>query len=400
MRIVEINMTHVGSTGKIMVGIAECARQRGHEVYTFSPREYQRRKKTETPAIYGHEYFGSRFENMLHIIFSEITGFQGCFSVFGTLQLIRKIKRIQPDVIHLHNLHNRTINIPLLFSYLKKSQSKTIWTLHDCWPVTGQCPHFTMEKCEKWKTGCGHCTQTQIYPKAYVDRTAVMWKLKRKWFTGLENMTLVTPSLWLANIIMQSFLKDYPTKVINNGIDLDLFCPMKVTPNDERLVGKKIVLGVAFDWSRRKGFDIFQRLSRELPEQYQIVLVGTDDSVDKELPQNVISIHQTNNQKELARFYSIADVFVNPTREDNFPTVNIEALACGTPVITFRTGGSPEIPDDRSGIVVECDDFDALKQKIRFLCEHQPIDRNDCRKRAEEFDMYEKFRQYVELYAE
>lgn len=401
MRIALINMMHVGSTGKIMLGIAESASSQGHEAYTFSPYYYQKGQKPNMSPISNHLYFGSLKENMIHHGFAEISGLYGFGSCIGTKQLIKRLKEIRPDILHLHNLHNFTINLPMLFSYIKNEGINTVWTFHDCWPVTGKCPYFDIAGCDKWKTGCFHCPALHDYPKAYTDRVKLMWKLKQKWFTGIDRMTLVTPSKWLADIVKESFLSDYPVKVIHNGIDLKVFKPsfdLAVYTRYNIPEGKSILLGVAFDWDKRKGLDVFMDIARELPDRYQIVLVGTNESIDKMLPDNIITIHRTQDQKELAALYSIADVLVNPTREDNFPTVNIEALACGTPVITFRTGGSPECLDDTCGTSVACNDTMNMLNGIRRICDTQPFSPEACVARASMFDQSTKFAEYVQLY--
>lgn len=299
----------------------------------------------------------------------------------------------------MHNLHCLNVNYGMLFKYIKNRNIKAIWTLHDCWAFTGQCPYFTMVKCEKWKSGCHDCVQFRQYPAAYVDRTKRMYKLKRKWFTGIEKMTVVTPSKWLAELAKESYLNCYPIKVINNGIDLNIFKPTESGFREKyKCVEKFILLGVAFGWSRRKGLDVFIELAKQLKDNYQIVLIGTDDNVDKQLPRNIISIHKTNNQKELAEIYTSADLFVNPTREENFPTVNIEALACGTPVVTFNTGGSAEIIDDTCGRTVECDDIKSLILTIEDIYISRPYTQEQCVKRASNYDMNKKFMEYIELY--
>jgi putative colanic acid biosynthesis glycosyltransferase len=226
--------------------------------------------------------------------------------------------------------------------------------------------------------------------------------MKRQLFTSMSHMTIVTPSKWLADVVGQSYLKDYPVRVINNGIDLDVFKPAE---SDFRIrynipSDKPVILGVAFDWGERKGLDVFIKLAEDFGDKYQIVLVGTDDHIDAQLPENIISVHRTQNQQELAEIYSAADIFVNATREDTFPTVNIEALACGTPVITFETGGSPEIPDNSCGVVVPCDDVGAMESAICHIIEERPFTQEACRKRAEMFDMNDKFAEYVKLYQE
>lgn len=399
MRIAEINMLHIGSTGRIMFGIADSVRNADHEVKTYAPYVFYRYSRMDAPAIEGHTYFGYRWENMLHTVSDRLFCMNGCLSLFGTMQLIRKLKKYKPHLIHLHNLHNQTICLPLLFRYIREAQIRVVWTLHDCWMMTGRCPHFTMAKCEKWKSGCGNCPQIRDYPRAHVDLTHTMWRLKKKWFTSIEDMVIVTPSAWLASIVQESYLQKYPIKVINNGINLDMFKP---TESDfcqkYHCEDKKIVLGVSMGWSIKKGLDAFVELAFRLTEDYQIVLVGGDKQTDRQLPSNVISIHRTQNQQELAEIYTVADVFVNPTREDTFPTVNIESLVCGTPVITFRTGGSPEIIDETCGSVVECDDVEALEREIIRICNEKPYSQDACIKRARQFDQKEKYKEYMKLY--
>ena len=400
MKIAEINIVKNGSTGKIMLQIAQAARSAGDEVTTYSPVVFSKTPAAKENLPVGHEEFGFFLENGIHRALGTLFGNNGCFSTCGTRQLIRKLKKLQPDIIHLHNLHGFCINLPMLFRYIKKSNIPVIWTLHDCWAFTGHCPHFTMAKCDRWMTGCHHCPQPRVYPKMYLDTSKRMYALKKKWFSGVKNMTLVTPSEWLADLTKQSFLKDYPVEVINNGIDLGVFQP---TSSDFRnrygiTQDKHLLLGVTFGWNARKGLDVFIELAKRLDRSYQIVLVGTDDRVDAQLPTNIISIHRTQNQKELAEIYTAADLFVNPTREEVLGMVNIESLACGTPVVTFNSGGSPETIDETCGRVVACDDVDALEKEIQRICVERPYSQEACLKRAKSFNMSTKFKEYLKLY--
>lgn len=378
-----------------MLNIADIARKEGHEVYVSYPDSNSNRKKKAD----GDILIGNRFARNLHLQLAKLTGFNGCFSIFDTWRFLKKIDKIKPDIIHLHNLHNCYINLPMLFKYIKRHDVKVIWTLHDCWAFTGQCPHFTMVKCDKWETGCCSCPSYKDYPCSFVDRTKTMYKLKKKWFTGVKDMTIVTPSGWLADLVKQSYLKNYNVKVINNGINLSVFKPAESDFREKHgLQNKYIVLGVASPWGERKGLDVFLKLSERLDDRYKIVLVGLSKEQKENLPSNIIGFERTANQAELAQVYTAADVFANPTREDNFPTVNIEALACGTPVVTFNTGGSSEMLDRDCGSVAACDDIDAFEKKIRFVCENKPYSRENCIKRAKGFDMNDKFEEYVRLY--
>ena len=393
MKILEINQVNFGSTGHIMLQIADLASKKGHEVICSF---YARRNKDKDKNCI---YIGNKVSHNIHKKLYRKTGNNGCYSKISTWNFLRKVKKFDPDLIHIHNLHNCYINLPMLFDYIKKNNKKVVWTLHDCWSFTGQCPYFTAVGCEKWKTGCHDCEQINRYPSCSVDRTDKMWKLKKEWFTGVQNLTIVTPSQWLADLVKQSFLKDYPVKVINNGIDLDVFKP---TESDFRtkhnLEDKKIILGVASVWEVRKGLDVFIELSKRLDDRYKIVLVGTNDEVDKKLPEGIISIHRTSNQKELAELYTAADVFFIPTREDNFPTVNMESLACGTPVLTFNTGGSPEMVDEATGVVLMNEDIASVEQAVISMCESGKYSKEACTERAKQYDSGLKYNEYLSLF--
>lgn len=397
-RIIEINGSNYASTGNIMLNIAKEARKEGFDVYTFCNVSRESKKY-----IYDNQIlFGSRIERILSEVLSFVTGLRDHFNIISTYNLIKHIKKINPDLIHLHVLHDNFINYKIFFNYLSKTNIPIIWTFHDCSAFTGQCPYFDMVNCNKWKNGCHNCKQMHIEPKSlFLDTTKQMWKYKKNCFNKLKDLTIVTPSKWLSELVKHSYLNKYDVKVINNGINLDIFKP---TESDfikkHNLENKYIILGIANFWGKRKGLDVFIKLAKELNNNYQIVLVGTNDNVDNLLPSNIISIHRTYNQKELVKIYSSANVFANPTREENFPTVNIEALACGLPIVTFNTGGSPEIIDKTCGIVVEKNNVEQFKNEIINICENNTIDKNACLLRAKKYDMQKSFKDYINLYKE
>lgn len=399
IRIAHINMTEKGSTGHIMLQITALANTRDMVAKSFSANLYK--SKNKKYAIENHRYYGWNIESTFHTILGKITGYNGSFSCIGTRQLLNWLDEFKPDILHLHNLHQFCINYSMLFKYIKKHNITVVWTLHDCWSFTGHCPHFIIEKCKKWKTECHHCPQYKKYPKTYVDRSKELYKKKKNLFVGVEDMTLVTPSNWLANLVKQSFLANYPIRVINNGIDLSVF---HITDSNFRkkyfCEDKKILLGVSFSWSYSKGLDVFIELSRRLDKSYQIVLVGTNDAIDEMLPENIITIHRTDDKEELAGIYSAADLFVNPTREDTYPTVNMEAIACGTPVISFKSCGSPETIPEGCGLVVECNDIDDMEKNIKNLCEDKKISKEILIKKSTTFDMNKCFEEYIKLYRE
>lgn len=396
MKVFQINGGVYGSTGKIMFDIAEAARKQGHEVLCASPITSTNRYKQPS-----HPYYkiGTYYGRCLNVLLARLTGLEGCFAVVPTWKLLKKIDKFQPDVLHIHSIHNSYLNIPMLFRYIKRKNLRVVWTLHDCWALTGHCAHFDAIDCEKWKVGCHHCARYRRYPKTWFDNSRVMYFLKQKWFCGIKDMTIVTPSRWLADLVKQSFFGEYSVKVINNGIDLAIFRPRESDFRERcHLENKKIVLGIAFVWIPEKGLDVFIELAKRLDDSYQIVLVGTDEQVEKQLPENILAIRRTQNQQGLAEIYTAADVFVNPTLEDNFPTVNLESLACGTPVITFRTGGSPEMLDENCGAVVAKGDVDRLEEEICVFCFESSARKGCCIEHSKNFDKNRKFQEMLELY--
>jgi glycosyltransferase involved in cell wall biosynthesis len=346
MVIVQINSEcGRGSTGKIVCSISKVLTENQIDNYIF----YSGNHKSSFP---NSIQINGKLSIRIHQVLSRIFGDQGFHSYFSTKRMIKKIEKISPDAILLHNIHGYYLHIGVLFRFLKRYDRPIYWTLHDCWAFTGHCTHFALAKCDRWKAECGNCPCLKKYPYSwFFDRSAKLLEKKKKLYGDFHNLHIITPSKWLAGLVKQSFLQDFNVTVINNGIDISVF---KYTDSsfkhDHGIEDKKMILGVASVWSYAKGLDIFIELSKARRD-WAFVLVGTDDKTDKLLPKQIISIHRTSNQTELAKIYSAADVFLNPTREDTFPTVNMEAIACGTPVVTFDTGGSAEIVGDKYGAV-------------------------------------------------
>lgn len=398
MTIVSLNLGNFGSTGKIITGIAEKAEEIGIKTLQAYPETPNNISPKQDDIIICTDLYRRVNQRLAYY-----TGYVGCFSVSATKKLIRKIDEIKPDILHLHNIHHSYLNHKMLFDYIRMNRIKIVWTLHDCWAFTGQCPHFTFVNCDAWKTACSNCPQIDKYPATRVDHTNKMWAKKKEWFTNLANVTIVTPSVWLAELVGQSFLKEYPVRVINNGIDLNVFKPSKSQFRNHLSISsdKIIILGISFEWDYRKGLDIFLDLHQKLDERFVIVLVGTTVEIDKQLPEGIISIHRTSNQHELAEIYTAADIFINPTREDNYPTVNMEAIACGTPVITFNTGGSPEIITPETGMVTKKNTADSMLEAIYQLIPRLGDDMTKaCLLHAQSFEKNERFKEYIELYKE
>ena len=393
MKVLQINsVCGYGSTGKISYDLCKVLESNGHECVVAYGRG-------NAPKDIKSIKIGTNKDVKVHGVASRITDKHGLYSKNATKRFIKQIQKYDPDIIHLHNIHGYYINVELLFDYLYKADKKVIWTLHDCWAFTGHCSYFDYVGCDRWKEECHNCPQKYRYHKSlFFDNSRRNYQMKKQLFTSVKNMTIVTPSNWLANLVKQSFLSKYPVKVIYNGINLDVFKP---TPSDFRkkynLENKFIVLGVASVWEERKGLNDFIQLSKVLSERYRVVLVGLSKKQKDSLPENVVGITRTSNATELAQIYTAANVFVNTTYEDNFPTTNIEALACGIPIITYDTGGSVESANDSCGIIVEKGNIQMLAKKVMDFDSNYFISKN-CIERAKLFDKECRFLEYLYLY--
>lgn len=363
MKVLQINsVCGVGSTGRIATDLYKILEEQGHECVIAYGRG-------TAPEGIKTIKIGTNFDNYMHVAKTRLLDKHGFGSTRATKEFIKKVEEYDPDVIHLHNIHGYYINIEILFDYLKRVNKKVVWTLHDCWTFTGHCAYFDYVGCSKWKIGCKKCPQKKQYPNSiFIDSSESNFERKKEVFTGVKDLTIVTPSKWLAGLVKESYLAEYKVEVINNGINLDVFKP---TESDFRkrygLEDKFIVLGVASVWDRRKGLKYLVEISEELDNSYKVVVVGVTERQRKRLPKNIIGITNTTNVQELVKIYSAADIFVNPTLEDNYPTTNIEAMACGTPIITFKTGGSDECCNYGVGYSVDKEDINKVINLIKKL---------------------------------
>lgn len=363
MRILLINsVCGVTSTGRICADLAKAYEENGHEVKIAYGRDDK--GMSDASVRYGVR-IDTELDVKLHGLRTRLLDQHGFGSRRATERFLKWIDEYKPDVVHLHNLHGYYINIELLFGYIKEKNIPVVWTLHDCWAMTGHCTYFSACGCEKWRTQCGHCPQKHEYPVSrWLDSSPSNYARKKKAFTGVQKMLITTPSMWLRSIVKQSFLQDYDVEVINNGIDTAIFQP---TGSDLReqygLAGKKLVLGVANGWGERKGLAYMKRLANDLPDGWQVALVGLSEEQQEQLPGNMVGIRRTNSPQELAAWYTAADVFVSPTLEDNYPTTLLEAQACGTPVVVFASGGAPETVLPGKGYVARRLDYEELLQK-------------------------------------
>lgn len=392
---IEVNS---GSVGKIAEQIGETVLENGWSSFITYARN-NNPSKSEVIKI------GNKFDLYCHGIETRIFD-SHCFSSKSvTEDLINRIKEIKPDIIHLHHLHGYFINIEILFNYLKESEIPVVWTFHDCWSFTGHCAHFDFVGCEKWKIECHHCEQKTEYPASLLfDRSRQNYIDKKRIFNSVKNLTIVSVSNWLSGKVKDSFLKNYPCEVIQNGIDLNTFYPKKsrtVIDDLYNVKGKFVILGVASTWGERKGLEEFAKLSELIDSKlYVIVLVGLSKNQIQKLPKSIIGIERTENVGQLADLYSAADVFLNPTFEDTFPTTNLESLACGTPVITYKTGGSVESVNEKTGVVIDKGDVGGLINAITSIKNKgKDFYEKNCREDAiKNFDRKIKFNDYLELY--
>ena len=390
-----------GSTGRIAEEIGQTAISRGYDSY-FGYGRLGRESKSTLIKI------GNDWDIRWHGLESLLWDNHGFGSRMATNKFISEIERIKPDVINLHNVHGYYLNVEILFEYLAKTDIPVVWTLHDCWPFTGHCSYFDRYNCEKWKTGCHHCPNSKGYPKSlFLDRSKANYARKKELFNKSKNITFVAVCQWMANNVKDSFLGRYPVETIYNGVDIETFRPrFKGLNGSNSMKAKldihenvKVVLGVASTWDRRKGLDDFVKLRTMMNDKYAIVLVGLNDKQIAALPKGVLGIKRTESVDQLAELYSLADVFVNPTYVDNFPTTNIEALACGTPVVTYRTGGSPEAIDEFTGMAIGQGNVEQLRAAVEHFAMNKSRYSMACRERAVKcFNKQDRFNDYVELF--
>lgn len=395
MRVLQLNpICGVGSTGRIVSGIQEAILARGDDCLVVYNRE-------PSKSIGEKVRIGSKGTIYRHALYTRLTDRQGFASRHETKQLLEIMDEYQPDIMHLHLLHGNYIYMPLLFRAIKEKKLPVVWTFHDAWALTGHCVHFYNVGCERYKTGCYDCPLRTHHPASWiVDQSKRNWREKKALFHSVDNLSIVTPSNWLADMVRNSYLKDKDLCVIPNGIDTNVFYPRKqcILRGEYHIGSKFLILGCAGCWAPTKGLADFEWLTEQIDKtQIQIVLIGLTKEQIRTLPDGMIGVEKTTDIEQLAQWYSEADVFANPTYEDNFPTTNLEALACGTPVITYQTGGSPESVTEACGYVVEQGNKEALLQAILEEKRH-PKRMTDCYEQGKKFDIMKVYDQYIHLY--
>ncbi|MBE5801189.1 MAG: glycosyltransferase [Clostridiales bacterium] len=398
MRIYQLNtFCGIKSTGKIALEIANLVKEDGGECRIG----YGAGDVPPEAAPYAYR-IGNPLERKIHGAIRKLFDAEGYGSYHGTQRLIHDIRDFSPDLIHLHNIHGAYLHIPSLFTYLQEAKVPVLWTLHDCWPFTGHCAYFDASGCQQWLSECNHCPSQRQYPVCLgIDGSRRNHRMKKRVLCKPEDMTFVLPCQWLNSHFSRSYLSHYPTRVIYNGVNRDVFHPVESKLRTKYgLKGKKVVLSVASDWDERKGLSYLIEAAQKMGESFTFVLIGLTSAQIEQLPQGMIGLTNTADSMELAAWYSTADCFANPTLEDNMPMVNLEALACGTPVVVFSTGGCPEAVTPECGLIVPKGDLDALCSSIAVVCENNASMRTACVQRAASFDCRSTFQAYLSLYKE
>lgn len=404
-KIVQINpvLRMSTSTGRIMQEIGKLVEENGWQnwcAYSLG-RDGIRECTTDVIPV------GNRVSTALHGLATRLFDRHGLASKHATREFVSRLREISPDIVHIHNIHGYFLHYPTLFRYLAESGVKVVWTVHDCWLYTGHCYHYSFAGCDRWKTGCGSCPQRGEFPRSiFIDRSARNFADKKAAFTSIprENFVIVPVSEWIRGEMSHSILKDYKFRVIHNGIDTSVFRPYDDSADIRARVGvapgQKIILGLASIWSREKGLDDFIRMSAMTRPDETIVLVGVDDETARRLPESIRWIRRTENIGDLARLYSAATAFVNPTWQDNYPTVNLEAISSGTPVVTYRTGGSVEAITPQTGRIVEQGDVGGLLKAVREIdAAGRDSFTSPCREYAlQNFRREDRYREYLSLY--
>ena len=399
MRILQINLSaNFGSTGVIAEGINTLARKQGAETYIAWGI-------IASPSSSKLIHIGNKLVYYEHELESRLVDGQGNGSRLSTLFFLRKIKALRPSIVHLHNIHGSYINYRLLFSFLKKNNIPVVWTFHDCWPFTGHCAYFSLFGCTKWMEWCNHCPQQRCYPPCYLfDLSSHNFANKKKAFTSIDNLTIVSVSKWLNDLVSHSFLKDKRHITIHNGIDTKVFSP---SPNRNGMRAKlnvkddeNLLLGVASNWSERKGLNDFLKLHNCLSPKFKIVLVGLTKDQIITLPEGIIGIERTESQKMLADYYSAADIVLNLSREETFGLTTVEGFSCGTPGIGYSCTATPELFSRDTGYIVSPGDIHGLVNSINAICQKgKKSYSTTCRNHAlAHFRQEDRFQNYIDLY--
>ena len=396
MKVLQINpVSGIRSTGRICLEVAKLLEKRGDECMILYGREHAG-KEAEQYSL----KCGNIVTNVLHYLTYMLTDNEGKGSYFTTGRFIKAIRAFGPDVIHIHNLHGHYINYGRLFRFLAKENIPVLFSFYDCWMFTGGCTHFDYIGCEKWKTLCSHCPNQSKYPldRYLPDHSKKNYLKKMRAMQSVKKKILSPGSEWMEGLVRQSFLKENEIVTVQSGIDLGRFVHKDSDIAKKHHLTKKIILLVASQWTMQKGLAYVKPLAEKIGDRYHIVLIGELRDKQFTLPDHVLHIEQTHDQEEMIMWYSAASVYVNVTLQETLGLTNIEALACGTPVVTFDSGGCKECVDPSCGIVVSRGDFDGLYEGIISVLENGGFSPEACRKKSENFDKNQCYQKYLALY--
>ena len=388
-----INCSSRGSTGNIVGDLSRFCAEDYVFCYIFGDKPNNFNK--DNTLIIAHN-------NVLYKISrcqTFVCGNDGFLSHHYAKKISKFLNKQKPDLIHLHNPHRSFFNIKTLFSYCRQNNIKIIWTLHDEWCITGRCC-YTRE-CNGWRSGCGNCKHKDYYPRSVYDRSSRFFTMKRELYSKLDqDLIFVTPSNWLKRRIKSAGLNN-TSLVINNGIDTSVF---KLCAKNKDILdfakGRIIIGGAALFFNDLKGFEVFEKLSKELPSsEYAIVLIGSDIDSPKPISNNLYLLPRTSSKEEMASFYNSINIFVNPTKADNYPTTHLESISCGTPVITYNVGGAPEaIIEGVNGFSVEYGDIHGIIEKIKTISSNPEMYNRQRIINSKNTSLGEYCKQYKKLY--
>ncbi len=393
MKILQINSVYgIRSTGRIAYELAMLQQKNGMEPYIVSGEG-----TSDSPNVH---IMSGKLYLKANVLKTRLFGKHGFYSKLATRRMLKFVDKVSPDVIHLHNIHGHYFNVKMIFEYIQKHNIPVVWTLHDCWAFTGHCPHFDYIGCDKWKSGCGNCPQRRGYPGSwFFDRSKGNFALKKKIFTATQKMHIVTPSNWLSSLARESFLGKYPVTTINNGLDTEVFRPRESDFKKKYgLEDKFVILGIVSNLNSTKGGQYFLELAKMLKDDEHIVILSLDRDFDL-LPSNITAIKRTDSMQEMAEVYSGADVFVNPTLQETFSMINVEALSCGLPVVTFKTGGCVETLTQDCGTSVTKGDAKGLYEGIQRARAGE-FSKEKCREQGEKYSAELCFLKYIDVYRE
>jgi len=401
-KLLQINVTaNAASTGRLAEDIGDVAIANGWQSYIAYGRDYR-------PSHSQLIKIGGRLSIYSHVLVSSLFDRHGLGSYFATKRFLKKVDEIKPDIIQFHNVHGYFLNLPLVLNYCKDKNIPLVWSLHDCWSMTGHCSHFAMEGCEKWKTECNHCSLLKKYPASFglIDNSRSNYRIKKQLVEALPSLTIISGSQWLGDIAKQSYFKNRKVKVIPHGIDTEIYQP-RTNGNEIRkrlgLEGKFVIMASGTVWLAYKGLYDFEKLQRILPDDCQIIIVGmSQEEIEKKLPKGLIGIPRTKTPQELSEYYSMADCVMSLSRLESFGLTPVEGFACGTPAIVYNDTSLPELITEETGFIAEPGNIEDVKEKVLKLKaigkDHYTV---NCRKVAvEKYDRYKCYEEYLRVYGE